>query len=215
MITQLTNGKDVIALPLHLRHYGATDWATLEPQKGKSEPDFTEHGVWGLDSRGWLFALDWWSRQAETDKGTAQFIRLVKKWKPIRWWHEGGTIDKALSPHIRKAMRDSHTFTVLEALPSAGDKGVKLQAFHSMVSNGMVYGPMGVRWWEDVIDQLVKFPGGRWDDKADVCGLIGRAVDKMFDASVPETPKVEVIKPFSAQWLEYGSDPKPKVRYFS
>jgi predicted phage terminase large subunit-like protein len=212
---RLTNGEDIIALPSYLRPYGATDWATLEPTKGKSEPDFTEHGVWGTDYQSRLFALDWWSRQAETDKGTDAFLKLVRRWKPVRWFHEGGTIDKALAPHIRKEMRRTSTFTVLEALPSMADKGVKLQAFHSLVSNGMVYGPMGARWWEEVIDQLVKFPGGRWDDKADVCGLIGRAVDKMFDANLPAPPKVEVVKPFSAQWLEYGSDPKPKVRFFS
>jgi predicted phage terminase large subunit-like protein len=211
----VTNGKDIIALPLHLRMYGATDWATLEPQKGKNEPDFTEHGVWGLSSDSMLFALDWWSLQAETDKGTAAFIRLIKKWKPIRWWNEGGNIDKAITPFVRKEMRRNSAFTVLEPLPSMQDKGTKLQAFHSFAANGMVWGPLGVRWWEEVIDQLVKFPGGRWDDKADVCGLIGRAADKMFDAQTPDVPKVEVIKPFSAQWLEYGSEPKPKVRYFS
>lgn len=213
---RLSNGSDIIALPNSLRIYGATDWATLEPQKGKKEPDFTEHGVWGLDSQSRLFALDWWYKQAETDKGAQAFIGLVKQWKPIRWWNEGGTIDKALAPHVRKAMRDARTFTVLESLSSMQDKGLKLQAFHALVANGMVFWPVGMPWTERVIDQLIKFPGGRWDDAADVCGLIGRAIDKMFDAQQPVEEKRHVVRPFTEEWLELGNLNKPpSVRYFS
>lgn len=218
---KLTNGKNIILMPTRFRVYGATDWATMEPTKGKKEPDFTEHGVFGLDTESRLLALDWWSKQAETDKGGEAFIRLVKKWHPIRWWNEGGLIDKSLAPGLRKLMRDEskngeNAFTVLESLPSIQDKGLKLQGFHALAANGMVYGPMNCPWWERVIDQLVKFPGGRWDDAADVCGLIGRAIDKMYDA----VPLVEtarpVVRPFTESWLELGNlNQPPKVRYFS
>lgn len=187
----------------------------MEPKKGKTEPDFTEHGVWGIDQGSRLFALDWWSKQAETDKGADAFIRLIKRWKPIKWWNEGGTIDKALAPHVRKAMKRARAWTVLESLPSMQDKGLKLQAFHALVANGMVYFPMGQRWAEEVIDQLVKFPGGRWDDKADVCGLIGRAIDQMWEAKEPVEEKRHIVRPYTEEWLELGNLNKPpKVRYY-
>ena len=48
------------ALPKTLRIYGASDFATMEPKAGRKEPDFTEHGVWGIDRRGELWAIDWW-----------------------------------------------------------------------------------------------------------------------------------------------------------
>lgn len=211
-----TNGHEPVALPRKLRIYGATDWATLEPKKGKKEPDFTEHGVWGIDKNGYLYALDWWSRQAETDKGTEAFIALVKRWKPVKWWDEGGTIDKALGPHVRKEMRRTRTFTVLESLPSILDKSLKLQSFHSMVANGMVYFPLGVPWGDRVVDQLIKFPGGRWDDAADVCGLIGRGIDQMFDATDPVEPKKPLLVPYTEAWLEYSDrNQRPKVRFFA
>lgn len=187
----------------------------MEPKKGKHEPDFTEHGVWSMDSQGRLFARDWWSKQAETDKGTEAFIQLVKVWKPLRWWNEGGSIDKALAPSVRKAMRDARAFTVLESLSSMQDKGLKLQAFHTLVANGMVFFPINARWAEEVIEQLIKFPGGRWDDKCDVCGLIGRAVDQMFDAAPPVVDKPrEILRPFSAAWVEYEQPKAPKVRFY-
>lgn len=210
------NAHEVIALPRYLRNYGTTDWATMEPQKGKAEPDFTEHAIWGLDSQSRLFARAWWFKQAETDKGVDAFIKMVRQWKPAKWWNEGGLIDKALAPGIRKEMRRTRTFTVLESLPSILDKGLKLQAFHSLVANGMVFFPLGEPWAERVIDQLIKFPGGRWDDAADACGLIGRALDQMFDASIPVVQAKPNLVPYTEAWLEYNDrNAKPKTRYFA
>lgn len=214
-MTTYTNGVDLKrGLPLTLRIYGASDYATMEPRRGKKEPDFTEHGVWGIDAIGDLYACDWWFQQAETDKGIREFLRLCRQWQPTRWWNEGGVIDKAIKPAIRKEMRDKNCFVHLVQLPSLEDKTVKLQSFHSRATMGAVWFPIGPQWAEHVIDQLVKFPGGRWDDAADVCGLIGRGLDQMFDPKPKIAEQREMLKPFTAKWLEWQDDEKPKVRYF-
>src|SRR5882724_10737837 len=193
------------ALPKSLHIYGASDYATMEPRKGRKEPDFTEHGVWGVDKVGDLWAIDWWSKQCETDVSIAAFIKLVALHKPIRWANEGGLIDKAIGPAIRSAMQHAQKFVSIESLPSLDDKGVKLQAFHARATAKTVHFPVKRRWADDCIEQLVKFPGGRWDDKADVCGLIGRMVDKMMDARLPSETSRQILVPFSAAWLEYDS----------
>lgn len=203
------------ALPSSLRLYGASDFATMEPEPGKKEPDFTEHGVVGIDAIGDLWFVDWFFEQCETDRGIAQFIKLAKIWKPQRWFNEGGLIDKAIAPAIRHAMRLSQCYIAMESLPAIGDKAIKLQAFHARASAGTVHFPARRAWTDHVIDSLVKFPGGRWDDAPDVCGLIGRGVDKMFEASIPLVERRPLLKPFTEEWLMYGSNPKPKVRYFS
>lgn len=203
------------ALPKSLRIYGASDFATMEPRHGKKEPDFSEHGVWGVDSIGDLWAVDWWSRQCETDVAIAAFIKLVTLWKPVMWANEGGLIDKAIGPAIRSAMQHSQKFVAVEMLPSLEDKAVKLQAFHARATAGTVHFPIRRAWADNCIEQLVKFPGGRWDDKADVCGLIGRMVDKMMDARLPSVTKTPNLIPFTEAWLMYGSgSEKPKVRYW-
>lgn len=214
---QTYDGPD--ALPKSLHIYGASDYATMEPRKGKKEPDFTEHGIWGLDKVGDLWAIDWWGKQCETDKGIDEFIRLIGIWKPIKWFNEGGLIDKAIGPTIRKEMRRTQRFVSIESLPSLEDKAVKLQAFHARATAGAIHLPMRRRWSDGengLIEQLVKFPSGRWDDKADVAGLIGRGIDQMMDARVPsETHKPNLV-PFTEAWLEYNDRNKaPAVRYFS
>lgn len=206
---------DIDALPLSLRIYGASDYATMEPRHGKKEPDFTEHGVWGVDRLGDLWAMDWWFKQCETDVGIAQFIKFVGLYKPMKWFNEGGLIDKAIGPSIRSEMRRAQRFVVIESLPSLDDKAVKLQAFHARATAHTVHFPINRPWADRVIEQLVKFPTGRWDDGADVCGLIGRGVDQMMDARVSVAEPKPLLVPFTGKWLEYndGYD-KPKVRFF-
>ena len=121
------------ALPANLRIYGASDYATMEPKAGKAEPDYTEHGVAGIDAIGDLWFIDWWSGQVETDKGIAAFISLVGLHKPVKWFNEGGLIDKAIGPSVRNAMRLNRKYVAIETLPSMADKTVKLQAFHAAV----------------------------------------------------------------------------------
>ena len=203
------------ALPKSLRFYGASDYATMSPRAGKKEPDYTEHFVMGLDRKGDMWFVDNWSGQVETDRGIAEFIRLVGLWKPIRWFNEGGLIDKAIGPAIRSAMQHTQKFVAIESLPSLDDKAVKLQAFHARATAHTVHIPIRRRWAEDLIDQLVKFPAGRWDDKADCCGLLGRGVDQMVDARVPVADRKPILVPFTEAWLMYNDKAdKPKVRYF-
>jgi predicted phage terminase large subunit-like protein len=195
--------------------YGASDYATMDAKKGKKEPDYTEHGVWGFDHVGDLWAVDWWYKQCETDVSIAAFIKFVKQWKPQRWWNEGGLIDKAIGPAIRREMRANSAFVSIESLPSLQDKGMKLQAFHARTTAGTVHLPVKRKWADRLIEQLVKFPTGRFDDGADVCGLIGRGIDMMNDAIVPGVERKPSLIPFTGKWLEYNDgSQKPKVRFF-
>lgn len=208
--------SDVDALPKYLRFYGASDYATMAPETGKKEPDFTEHGVFGYDSQGDLWAVDWFWKQCETDVGIAQFIRLLGLWKPTKWWNEGGLIDKAIGPAIRSAMKRHRRFVTIESLPSLHDKSIKLQSFHARANARTVHFPLKRAFTEHVIEELIKFPAGRWDDAADVCGLIGRGIDQMIDAPPPVEQHKPLLVPYTAEWIEYDpSRDKPKVRYFS
>lgn len=212
--------KDLDCAPASLRLYGASDFATMEAAPGK-DPDYTEHGVVGIDHTGDLWFIDWFYEQCETDKGIEEFTKLVRRYKPkpwggiTRWWHEGGVIDKAISPAIRRAMKEKNAFVNIEPMPSILDKSMKLQAFHARVTGGTVHFPVRRPWAEHVIDNLIKFPAGKHDDAADVCGLLGRGIDQMMDAHIPvNTPRPQ-LTPFTEKWLTYNDrNNEPKVRYF-
>lgn len=203
------------SLPAILRVYGATDWATMEPKAGKKEPDFTEHGVWGVDAANNLYALDWWHKQVETDIGTREFIRLIKRYKPAHWWNEGSLIEKSIAPYVRAAMRTGNAFVTLESKPLILDKGSKLQSFHARWHERTVFFPHNRRWVERIIDQLVRFPAGTWDDAADVCGLIGRGLEEIYAPTPPQSQSRPQLIPYTEAWLTYNDrNRKPAVRYF-
>jgi predicted phage terminase large subunit-like protein len=203
------------SLPGTLHVYGTTDWATMEPKRGKKDPDFTEHSVWGVCPQNNLYALDWWFKQVETDVGTREFLRLVKRYKPARWWNEGSLIEKSIAPYVRSEMRIKNAFVTLESLPSIEDKGSKVQSFHARWHERSVFFPLKRLWTDHVVDQLIKFPAGRWDDAVDCCGLIGRGLDQMYAPAPLSLQRKPDLVPFTEAWLTFNDDNrKPKVRYF-
>ena len=202
--------------PMNLHLVGASDYAVTE-----GGGDFTEHGVAGLDSDGSLWFVDWWSGQVEPDKAIAAFIGLLQRHNKHDeerlinlWVNEGGVIDKSMRPAINKAMREAGEFVDLRSLPSMKDKRAKCKAFGAMVSSGSVWLPRGQAWAEDLVTQLCAMPAGRYDDKADVAGLMGRMIDKFVYALPAPSKKPQGIQPFTGEWLEYTEEStKQAVRY--
>lgn len=194
-------------LPGRLEYYMASDIAVATADHN----DMSEHGVFGMDEHGNLWAVDWWHGKEPTDVTIEAGLDLIERWKPQEWWDEGGVIDKAIRPAVNRRMRERRTYATLTSLPQIADKRAKAQSFRARASAGAVRFPAGKAWAARVIDQLVGFPAARYDDAYDVCGLIGRGVDAMREGEPPPPPPEEPIKPFTERWLEYY-DRKPQGR---
>lgn len=190
--------------PVMMHLYGASDYAVTD--KGG---DWSEHGVAGIDTDNKLWIIDWWSGQVEPDKSVDAFLDLAQKYQDesnmhtlLMWVNEGGVIDKAIRPAINREMRERNVFVDLRTLPSIKDKRAKCASFIARCSAGVVWLPK-LPWAYDLVDQLVAGAAGRFDDKYDVAGLIGRMIDKWTSATPPVSKKRTGIKPFTAAWLEY------------
>lgn len=167
-----------------LRIFGASDWAVTE----KTTADFTEHGIWGMDEHGVLWAMDWKWGQVNSEKAVELNIELIKDWKPIAWGGETGKDENAIQPIRDRRMVEERAMTTVELLPSNQDKVAKAASFRAMASMGRVRFPADSVFAERVIAQLVKFPAGAHDDAVDVCGHAGRMVDRMWKAPSTEKP---------------------------
>jgi predicted phage terminase large subunit-like protein len=198
------------ALPEHLNKYGASDYATKNDRKA----DFTEHGVIGVDEAMNFWFIDWWYKQTTSDIYIAYWIAMLRRHQNIRrWWDEGGPIGNAIQPAKISAMRLAKRYVTIEKLPSIKSKAIKLASFQAKAAAGMVYFPLKRPWASRLVDQLCSFPTGRFDDGADVCGLLGRGVDKMAAAHVPSADRKPDLIPYSAQWLEYEETANASVRF--
>lgn len=182
-----------------LRIYAASDLAVTKKAMD-THPDFSEHGIWGVDSTGGLWALDWWHGQEAPDTTIDAMLAMVRQWRPVQWFDEAGVIRNAIEPLIRRMMREQQSFVAMEFMTSTQDKIARVAGFRGRASARTVHLPRGKPWANRLVDQLCAFPMGRYDDAVDVCGNIGRALDSIADGAGAPPPKPEPPKPFTEAW---------------
>jgi predicted phage terminase large subunit-like protein len=143
------------------------------------------HRVWGIDSAGAVYRVDGWRGQTTSDIWIEKKLDLIAKHKPLAWFGEGGVIQKAIEPALRRRMRERQVFCRLEWLPSVADKPTRARSFQAMAASGRVY----VEPQAD-LSEFLSFPAGKHDDDVDNASLIGRAIDQAHPAiaKVPEKP---------------------------
>lgn len=203
--------------PARLALYGGSDFATKEDRSA----DFTEHGLWGVDAQMDLWVLDWWYGQKTSDKYIAEWIAMILRWKAKghiirKWWDEGNVIGHSIAPARNLAMRENKAMVVTEALTSIKNKGLKLASFQAHAAAMRVHfpSPRKCPWTTRVIGQLTGFPASRYDDASDVCGIVGRGIDKMGGVHVPSVEVRKIVTPFTEAWFEQeDNSDAPRIRY--
>lgn len=185
--------------PKNLRIYGASDYAVTKKTLD-TNPDYTEHGVFGVDPEGYVYVLDWDFSQEPPDVTIARWIAMCKQWSPQQWFDEGGVIRRATEPLKARMQREAKKFVAVDYLPSVADKIARVASFRGLCSAGMVKLPRGRAWTARLLDQLCSFPFARYDDGVDVCGNFGRGLEMVMNAR-PEAPKrPDPPKPFTDPW---------------
>ena len=169
-----------------LRYYGSSDYAVTD-----GGGDYTVHRVWGIDEAGDVYRVDGWRGQTASDEWIERKLDLIAKHKPLCWFGEGGVIQKAVEPMLKRRMRERNVHCRLEWLPSVADKPTRARSFQAMAATGRVHMEPGA----DLSEYLV-FPAGKHDDEVDVASLIGRAIDQAHPAIV-----------------KAAADKKPRDRY--
>jgi len=157
-----------------LRYYGTSDYAVTD-----GGGDYTVHRIWGIDSEGDVYRVDGWRGQTTSDEWIESKLDLVKQYKPLCWFGEGGVIQKAIEPMLKRRMRERSVYCRMEWLPSVHDKPTRARSFQAMAASGRVFFEPGA----DIAEHLV-FPAGKNDDDVDCSSLIGRAIDMAHPAIV-------------------------------
>jgi len=182
---------------MNFRFYGASDYAvTARDQKNRKKPDWSEHGVIGVNHVGDWYIRDWWGDQVTTDVSTDMEITMAKRWGVYQWFGESGVIENSIAPiraqRQRERQRDegASVYYSRDLVSSAGDKVSKVQAFKGLLHSGKVYLPLGEPWAMRLVDLMTRFRGldGDQDDAIDVLGILGRALAQMRDALPPAMP---------------------------
>lgn len=171
-------------LPRALNKYGCSDYAVTD-----DGGDYTVMAIFGLHEDD-IWLLDGWYGKTTSDVWIEHQIDLIKKHSPLAFFGEGGVIQKAVEPMLKRRMLERQAHCRLEWLPSISDKPTRARSFQARASMGRVHLPddeLG-HWF---LDQLLKFPAGKHDDAVDVCSLMGRAVDQAHPAIFKAPKKVK------------------------
>ncbi len=176
-----------------LRYYGTSDYAVTD-----GGGDYTVLTIWGICPKGDIYRVDQWKGQTASDEWIEAQLDLIAKYKPLAFFGEGGVIQKAVEPMLKRRMRERNTHCRLEWLPSVADKPTRARSFQAMAATGRVY----VEKDADLSEFLV-FPAGKHDDEVDTASLIGRAIDQAHPAIVQEQgqqpPESKWAKAFGKQ----------------
>lgn len=156
-----------------LCEFGASDFAVSE---GKG--DFTEQATAGFDEDEDLWFTDWWAGQTSSDVWVEQLLKMVQQREPVLWVAEGGLIRRSVEPFLKKEMRGQR-YVRMEWINSNQNKAANCRSFQALAAQLKVHIPL-TPWGDELIEQLIKFPAGKFDDKVDVCGLFGRILHESF-----------------------------------
>ena len=127
-------------------------------------------------------------------------LDLINKHKPLAMFGETGAIRRSVEPFLTKRMRERRTYCRVEWITRTADKATSARAFQARCSMGKVYLPDNEQG-HALLDQLLRFPTGKHDDKVDVCALMGMVLDQAHPAIVTETQQEEEI-------MDYGLMPE-------
>ncbi len=150
--------------------------------------DYTEISAWAMMPSEHLYCVGWWSGQVDQLDWCEELLDMVSMFKPLKHIGESGVIRKATESYIRRRMRERNDYVTLEWMPTTQNKLANARSFQVMASNGRVHFP-DTAWAERVVSQLLRFPGGRYDDAVDACGLIGRFIDQVWESTRPKKKK--------------------------
>lgn len=203
--------------PDSLNLYMASDYAGApDPDDPDADPDWTEHGVWGVDPAGDLWAVDWWSGQEDPSTWIAAWLNLARRHRPKRAFEEKGAILRTVDGAIRETMRRKGVYVYREPLASVGGKADRALGFAARAATGTVWIPK-TEWGDRLVNQLCAFNGkqGRTDDMVDVCSLVGRGIDMMRDAKLPLSAEPQSSGPFTLKDIrrQQAAGNKPNERF--
>jgi len=171
-----------------LRLYGTSDYAVTD-----GGGDYTVHRIWGIDAAGAIYRVDGWRGQATSDVWIEEKLNLIAKHKPLAWFGEGGVIQKAIEPALKRRMRERKVFGRLEWLSSVADKPTRARSFQAFAASGRVYFEAGAD-----LSEFLSFPAGKLDDEVDTASLIGRAIDQAHPAIVQPSEKIAPRRDYGA-----------------
>lgn len=176
------------AVPKNAHRYMSGDFAVKEPEEGQSEPDYTDIATHAYAGDTLYLGLEGWYGQKSPDKWIEALIEQGKRHKPFVFFGEGGVIRRAVEPFLTRRMLEERTVIPCEWINRHADKPTMARSLQGMSALGRVK-IVDTEYGRRLLAQLLKFPGGRFDDAVDMAVNMALAIDQAHPSILPPPPK--------------------------
>lgn len=164
------------------RKYITADFAVTDEAEA-DDPDYTEIGVHGTVKQETddgpitklYLGIDGWTGRKDPTKWVHEYFNLVKRHKPMCEFAEVGVIRRATEGLLKQQRRQRQAHGRIEWLPHIGDKVANARALQGLAEMGQVGLPNNA-YGDYLLEQLIKFPAGKYDDAVDMMALMARAI---------------------------------------
>lgn len=189
-----------------MKKYGACDLSvgTKEQKKAGKQADRSALIMFGVDMNDDVYILDAIINRERADVNTEHMIDMMKHHKPLEWFTYQDQITGSMGPFLFKRMRERRVYCHVSEWSSFGSKEQKAQPFKGRMAMGKVYFPKGKFWANDIIEELIGFPGGKNDDAVDTCALFGQGLDFHVSGGINKPPVDNTPKIGTLAWIKYS-----------
>jgi predicted phage terminase large subunit-like protein len=160
------------------------------------ENDYTVFAAGCLDFEDRLHVLEVIRGKWDTDAIVTALLAMVGKYTDGKHVPkvglEVGIIDKAIKPELMKRRNAKRMFFPMDTeLKPIRDKSVRARPLQGRMQQGMVWFPNNQPWVDMVVQELLRFPGGLFDDIVDALAWL--AIMSM-KAQAPRRPSEKYKK---------------------
>lgn len=175
------------AVPKRAHRYMSGDFAVTEPEEGQNEPDFTEIATHAYAGETLYLGVEGWYEQTTPDKWIEALIDQVKRHSPFAFFGEGGVIRRSVEPFLTRQMLSEKAFVQCEWITRTHDKPTMARSLQGLAAMGKVK-IVDTEYGRRLLAQMLKFPGGRFDDAVDMAVNMALAIDQAHPAILPPPP---------------------------
>lgn len=152
----------------------------------KDVADQTVLVIAGVDTRNMIHIVDCRAGRWDSLRVIEEVFEACKQWDVAEVFMEKGIIERSLGPVFNTEMiRRNKYLSITTEHPSA-DKMTRARAIQARMKAGGVRFDVDSPWFEDLQDELCRFPRAKHDDHVDAMAQIGMQVDRIYAVATPE-----------------------------
>lgn len=191
-----------------LRMYAASDLAvgTKKQQAAGKKSDRSVQIMFGVSDNDDIYVIDAVITRDRSVKYMETMLDRIKEHKPLVWYTYEDQITGSMGPIIEKRMRERRIYCHIKECSSSGTKEQKAQPFIARAAMGKVYWPRGKYWANEIVEELVAFPGGKNDDAVDACALFGQNLNAQISGPGTDEAEEDIPRVGTLAWIKYSSE---------